>query len=183
MAVRNKDGIGHPMKRSPVYNGMPEYYKAFKNKHPELNIPPSLFNQVVTDFNLAIRDKIIMEGFEFHMYSAGTLAVYKYKRKIRKSKKTGRYNLPIDKKATWELWNSNPIAKAEKRYVYHMNEHTDGFSAKIFWLKPYKVNLFHNQGFYTFEPVVRFSTAVYKAITEDGTIEKYFIYEPFNEVN
>jgi len=180
MAVKSKDGIGHPVKRTSVYFGMPEYYKAFKRSHPTIKITPALFNSIVTDYNLAIRDKIIKDGFEYHMYATGTLAVYKYKRKIRKNPETGRYNLPIDKKATWELWNSNPKAREEKKYVYHMNEHTDGYGAKIFWLKPYKVNAFRNQLFYVFSPVVRFSSAVHKAIMNEKSMDKYFIHEPFN---
>lgn len=43
--------------------------------------------------------------------------------------------LAPDWKATKELWAENPIAKEEKRVLFHFNEETNGIRYKFFWSK------------------------------------------------
>ncbi len=38
-------------------------------------------------------------------------------------------------KKTKELWDSDPVAKAQKRLVYCFNEHSDGITYKLHWFK------------------------------------------------
>lgn len=48
---------------------------------------------------------------------------------------------------TKELWDRNPEAKAERRIVVHLNEHTNGLRYKITWHKR-RVNM-ENQKLYS----------------------------------
>jgi hypothetical protein len=44
-------------------------------------------------------------------------------------------NLQRNQKATNELWEKDPEAKAQRKVIYHFNEHTNGYVYKVMWHK------------------------------------------------
>jgi hypothetical protein len=174
MRIRNDTA---PKRDNKNYYSNPAYYKEFKKKFPQYS--GSTFLAVVSDFNSMLREEIIEQGFEWNVFShLGKIAVYKYRPKITK-RPDGRLSLPINVRETAKLWEAKPELR-KKKYVYHMNEHSDGYMCKIFWTK-FKENMrVRNQHFVNFAPVVRFSKAVRAAILEKRSHENYFIYEAFN---
>lgn len=165
--------VGSPQVRTPNYRGMVDYRKWFNKKHPELKIKPSTYKSIVSEFNFAVREKMIMEGFEFFPFGIGCIAIYKNKPKIVK-RPDGTFNLPVNWKKTWEMWAANPKLKEENKRVYHMNDATDGYIAKITWMRFKRLNKIDNMLLYTFDPVVRFSWYVYLAITQHNSMDYYF---------
>lgn len=41
----------------------------------------------------------------------------------------------IDWGRTTKMWEKNPMFKKERRFVYYLNEHTDGYAFYIRWMK------------------------------------------------
>lgn len=95
----------------------------------------STYNKILSDFNIALRDEILYNAFEFIMpYRMGTLS-------IRKKKLTPWINeegklvnpFPPDWKATMDLWEADPISRKQKKLVRHTNTHTQGYVAKWYY--------------------------------------------------
>jgi len=170
-------------RRTPNYNGTPEYYKYFRKLHPTLRkkVTPKLFRDVITDFNLLVTDKIVENGFEFITPGFGRIAIFKRKSKIKKFE-DGRFNLPINWKATFTLWKNDASAKEQKKYIYHMNEHTNGWIAKIYWIRNKVIPCYDNLRNYEFQPVERFTKLVYPAIMYRNSMDNYPIFVAFTDI-
>lgn len=176
-------GPGHPKKRDDKYISIPEFYKEYVKLCKAENIKPyskKTFNLFHSKLNLEIRNKIIYEGFDWDLpYNLGSIAIYKYKRKLRK-KEDGTYNLPINQRRTAELRKTDPNAKP----VYFLNSHTGGFKVKIIWRRR-ENNSIRHLAFYGFATCKPFRYAVTKAVTDptQRIIDNYLIFEPFNTSN
>lgn len=95
----------------------------------------SKFCKVIDAFNLKLRDEILLNSFDFNMpYRLGLLG-------IRKKKLTPWINaegvlvnpLPVDWKATLDLWEADPEAKRLKKRVRHFNEHSKGYIGQWYY--------------------------------------------------
>lgn len=73
-------------------------------------------------------------------------------------------NLPVDWKATKEMWASNPKTKEEKRVVRHLNEHSNGIFYFIKWSRSNV--LFMNKNLYSFTPTRKNSRTVPRLIEQ-----------------
>lgn len=89
---------------------------------------------IANDFNKAIMEKL----FQGHTISLpgklGLLQISGKKHRIRYNE-DGNPILPIDWKATNDLWKRNPEAKESRKRVFHLNSHTDGVVYTFFWSK------------------------------------------------
>ena len=93
---------------------------------------------------------------------------------VRKSKISTNYNkIPVDWKATNELWGSNPKAKEEKILVKHLNEERRGYIYKIYWSKKGMNNPGHK--LYKFMPSRGFKRALSSILKNDSTMD-YYLY-------
>ena len=164
---------GSAYRKLPNYHSMEFFYGWYKKTYPGTKVKAALFNKVVSDFNLCIREKMANEGYEFPIYGFGVIGVYKKKHKIKKLD-NGKFNLPVNWPKTYELWNSNPKAKAEKKFVYNLNEHTDGYKVRIMWVRKRCTSRVTAAHLYTFATVLRFRRAVYLAIMNNNAIENYY---------
>ena len=80
--------------------------------------------------------KKVLEGKEVTLPSKmGTLCIIGRKQKIRFDKDGKVIGLAPDWVKTKKLWDSNPIAKAEKKRVFHINSATEGVRYKFLWSK------------------------------------------------
>lgn len=155
---------------------------AYTDEIKDLGVSRIEFSKIVNDFNLAVRDLIIEEGFEWNMpFNFGQLSVYKFKPKIKKrSNNPNLLSLPINPRATAKLWREKPELKNVK-YVYFMNDKTDGYICSAFYTKSnYSLRFIKNLHYVMFTPVTRFNKSINKAIQEKDSHLKYFIFERLN---
>ena len=128
--------------------GSGDYYNHFIKTTGMTHISRSLFGEIIREFNSHVRDRISTKGAEYTF--PGRIG----KVELRK-KKTEVYigdngkivnNLPINWKATRELWHEIPLAKEKKTKIMYTNEHTGCHTFRIFY-RTSKAN-FKNKSIY-----------------------------------
>lgn len=156
--------------------GIPDYYKWYCNNH-ENKTNRKLFNKIIGEFNLGVIDLILNEGIEYTPPKLQmSLVIRKTKRvpKIEDGKLVNK--LPVDFKATKELWNSNPEAKEKKILVRHLNQHTGKY---IFGIKLLKIgNTYSNKKYYAFQAARDFKRSLAKRIFDEdkNTFDTFNLY-------
>ena len=124
---RNRKGIKN---RIPNPYNLKDIYERYEEKHkdnPVYQVNRKWFYDICDEFYSKVVDKILLEGKEFNMpYSLGSIYVLKYKPELSDIKKRTSF---IDWEKTHKLG----------RYVYHLNEHTNGYKYTIRWTKKKKV--------------------------------------------
>lgn len=112
--------------------GMSDYC-AFYKKEYNSKINRSLYNNIITDFNNSVRKLIINEELNFYAPHIGIeLSIRKDKRKPRIVDGKLINNIPVDWKATNELWNKDSEAKEKKLLVRYNNSHTSGYVYRLY---------------------------------------------------
>lgn len=131
-------------------------YKLWKKSNKKLNISQRVHGYIMKDFATAIMNLMLTKNFEFRIpYRLGYLAVRKFRAKPKFDDKGNlkKGGLPIDYGATHKLWQQlyPGLSREEiykipnKKLVYYVNEHTDGYIMKVAWdrrtvrVKNYKV--------------------------------------------
>lgn len=114
--------------------GMGDYYKYYTSLYGDID--RDVFSNIITDFNLALRDLIILENVEYTMPGINFQLVLK-KDKRRPTIKNGKLvnNIPIDWKATNALWDRDLEAKEKKLRVRYNNSHTSHHVFRIYFKK------------------------------------------------
>ena len=108
------------------YKEYDDYYKVGYKK----------YRSICEDFNKLIIDEILLKAKEFKMpYRLGSLRILK---------KEMNYSVGKNKlKINWFETNKN------KKVIYHLNDHTDGFNYRWFWSK--KKAIVKNKTIYSFQ--------------------------------
>ena len=156
--------------------GMPDYYKSYKSKTTKPVVGKQTYNNIITDFNNELQDLIIEENLIYLMpWINLELVLKKEKRRPRIVDGKLINNLPIDWKATNELWERDVEAKEKKLLVRHNNSHTSGHVFRIY-CKKFKSTL-KARGLYKWQTVRTFARKVTKAINDDNkNIDAYLLY-------
>jgi len=117
--------------------GVNDYYADFKKKNKESKVNRKIYGSVIKEFNSFQRDRLSNKGVEINMPSRlGKIELRKNKSEIRINEDgTVKNNLPVNWKDTRKLWIENEFAKEKKIKVRYTNEHTDGYSFKVFFYK------------------------------------------------
>jgi hypothetical protein len=127
------------MKKNLTDYGIRDAFKFYKKKHAaDENINSSEFSTICKDFNKRVSNLVIYENFSFLLpFRLGRIRIRKYKPKtyIQKDGTLDKSRLRPDWYATKKLWAKDPKAKEEKKLVFHLNNHTDGFQHRWFWEK------------------------------------------------
>jgi len=92
-----------------------------------------VYRKVLNDFNKAVVDLIVNEAYDFIIpCNLGSLKIIKFKNKFKfnSNGEMIKGKLYPNWKATNELWAKNPEAKAQKKLIYHVNEHSEGYQHK-----------------------------------------------------
>ncbi len=152
--------------------GMDDFYKFYKQEYNS-KVNRSLFGKIVKDFFYLLIHEIF-RGFIYNMpYKLGAIGVRKYKPKIYFDENGFNFkksNVSIDFGATNKLWRENPELK-HKKYIYHTNEHTNGYKFRIKWSK--KGAYVKNIGRFKFSPMRGFNRALNKYIKEHPNQQYY----------
>lgn len=117
--------------------GVNDYYSDFKKKNKESKVTRKIYGSVIKEFNSFQRDRLSNKGVEINMPSRlGKIELRKNKSEIRINEDgTVKNNLPVNWKDTRKLWIENEFAKEKKIKVRYTNEHTGGYSFKVFFYK------------------------------------------------
>ena len=96
-----------------------------------------LFTRVNRAFWETMIDEMLDNNFEFTFkHRMGTLRIIKRKKQLKlKEGKLDTSNIKPDWKATKLLWMENPKAREQKKLIFHMNEHTEGYWFMFKWDK------------------------------------------------
>jgi hypothetical protein len=116
--------------------GANDYYKFFTNNNEE-KVSRSLYGQVIKSFNVFVRDRLSDKGAEIVFPCRIGRAELKKKKTEVKIDEDGKVinNLPTNWKATRDLWKESPESKEKNVKIKFTNEHTDGYTFKISYLK------------------------------------------------
>ena len=125
-----------------------DYYKYFLSKHDNSVVSRAIFGQIIKEFNTHVRDRVSTKGAEYTFpYRIGKIELRKLKTEVKiDSEGNIVNNLPINWRETRKLWEENEQAKENKTKIRYTNEHTEGYTFRIFY-KTSKAN-FKNKSIY-----------------------------------
>tara|TARA_R110002020_G_scaffold100855_1_gene238052 strand:+ start:18991 stop:19497 length:507 start_codon:yes stop_codon:yes gene_type:complete len=117
--------------------GSIDYYKHFVRVTGNSSVSRALFGQIIKEFNSHVRERISTKGAEFIFPNRiGKVELRKVKTEVKIAEDgTIINNLPVNWRATRKLWNENERAKEKKTKIRYTNEHTDGHTFKIFYIR------------------------------------------------
>lgn len=152
------------------------YKEYLKKDKLEYKIDSSLYSKVLNSFNKKISKKIMKESFEYMLpYRLGNLRIKKYKPsiKIDENGNLDYKGLSPDWKATKELWKKDEDAKKNKKLVFHINDHSDGYNYK--WhFSNYRSNC-ENRSVYSFIPTRTNKRTLAKLIKDEDFIGDFYL--------
>jgi hypothetical protein len=117
--------------------GSNDYYLFFKKNNQESKVSRKDYGTIIKEFNTHLRDGLSNKGIDMVMPSRlGRVELRKVKTSVSVDSEGNIVNnLPTNWKATRELWKSNEAAKEKNVKIRFTNEHTDGYTFKISYLK------------------------------------------------
>jgi hypothetical protein len=134
----------------PADYGLGDYYKYYLNnlskdelplgtdlKDLKYNVSFNKYRSVLMKIFRKARTKMILTNSEYQLpCKMGKIIIQKVRKKL-KLDENGEVikRIPIDYKATRQLWATDAEAKEKKLKVYQFNDHTNGYRLKIVWLK------------------------------------------------
>jgi hypothetical protein len=111
------------------------------------------YRRICTAMNEYIMQEVLLKGHDFFLpCNLGSLGIRK-KKMIPFVSEDGKVmvnHLSIDYKATKEFWRKNPQARAAKKLIRQLNDHTENYRYKFHWDKATSSVL--NQSAYRFIP-------------------------------
>jgi hypothetical protein len=145
------------------------------HKDSEFYMRRTMYSDILREFNTAIADCLLYEAFEFILpCNLGKISIRKKKPEVTVDDNGNIINrLPVDRKATHELWEEDPQAKADKKYIYHLNEHSNGYIATFYYRK--KNAKFVGKGRYNVRPTRTIKRTLNKIMTSDFNQYDYFL--------
>ena len=155
--------------------GLPDYFNFYSENIG--NIDRGLFSKIITEFNKGVVDLIIEESLVFYIpYIGFEIMVKKDKRKPKIVNGKLINNVPIDWKATNELWDENEEAREKKLLVRYNNSHTSGYVFRIY-CKKFKGNI-KNKNLYKFKPNRKFQRDLSARIKDPDkdNFDAYLLY-------
>lgn len=137
LTVPNRKGSKNHIK---VDNGIEEIHKHYKKTTiKEIQQSYKVFKTIITEMNIAIRDKILNDAETVHLPNGlGYLRIKKSKHDF--SDKKQRLRVDWDK------------SRKLKKTVYHLNDHTNGHKYRWAWHKKYHLSINAKIKPYSFTP-------------------------------
>lgn len=116
--------------------GVNDYFKFFKKNYSS-NIDRKTYGLVLKEFNSHVRDRLSKKGAGYVIPKRlGKIELRKVKTEVKIDEKGNIINrLPTNWQETRKLWRENPSAKEKKIKIKFTNEHTDGYTFRIVYLR------------------------------------------------
>ena len=138
-----------------------DFYTSYSFKHDTRDarfVDKKKYVKILREFFKLLSKEIIEEAYEYKIpHGLGFLYIHKYKSKKK----------PVDWKRTREYFKTHGV----KKYIYFMNTHSGGWSARWYWDK--RAAILKNKSLYKFVAIRKNKRAVGKTIRENNTIKKY----------
>ena len=129
-------------------------YKGYKEDYPNTEMTKADYSNICYAFIKEAVNYVIEEAGEVRLpCGMGILRVIKKKRDLR--------SLQPDWKATKDLWARDDKSKEEKKLVYHLNDHTNGYYYRMYWRKGRVSNI----SVYSFVPVRAVKRSIAAAVS------------------
>jgi len=140
-----------------VHYGRPDMYKHYLKsvvgEPTRFQLTYSAYSKILNKFNKDISSLIMEKSFEYILPKRlGIIRIKKYKPVLKlddKGNLTTKY-LPVDWKATRELWETDAQAKEDHKRVYFLNNHSDGY--RYLWYYSTYRSALPNKSLYRFIP-------------------------------
>ncbi len=117
--------------------GANDFYRDFMKNNPEVEMTRGEYGLILNSFNSHLRERISSKGAGFILpCRIGRVELRKIKTEVKVDEDGNIVNnLPVNWKATREFWKTNPDAKERGVKIKFTNEHTDGYTFKVSYLK------------------------------------------------
>src|SRR3990167_344110 len=139
------------------------------------NVSSSLYGSICKDFNKGIADVVLNKPFGITLPCVrGRLYIRKRNGRpfLQKDGKILKGHIPVNWNETIKLWESDPVAKSEKRLIRHINPNTDGKVYEFKWDK--KPSNVKNKLVYYWRPTRTIKVKLAKMLgDENRTIDYY----------
>ena len=128
----------------------------------------SKFAAIIKDFNVGIFNLLLYNSFVFKMpFNLGEISIRKKKVEPYINKEGKMVNLlPIDYRQTKLLQDKDPEAREKDLKVYHTNDHSNGYVAKLYYDKPSSI-IFPNKKLYRVQATRDMKVALNKIMTSN----------------
>ena len=172
------DFYKHYAKSTFKYKTKPEntYYKVKKNTPYYLTRKE--YNEILKEFNSRLVDLMLFESYIYKMpCNLGRISIRK-KKVEPYFDEDGKLvnNLPVNRRETKKLWDEYPELR-NKKYVYHHNEHSDGYVAKLLYEKNYAKFVGKSQ--YFFKPTRTIKQEINKILTAKFKKYDFFLVNDY----
>lgn len=116
--------------------GANDYFLFFK-KNYDSKINRQTYGKILKEFNSHVRDRLSQKGAGYVIpKQIGKIELRKVKTELKIDEDGNIINrLPTNWQLTRALWKENPAAKEKKIKIKFTNEHTDGHTFRIVYLK------------------------------------------------
>lgn len=122
-----------------IQYGTTQAYKRYKekilpNKAKEFDVSASTHAKIIEMYHSLVRDKMIYKNFIYRIPVLGMkIRIKKYKQKLKYDEQGNiiKSELPVNWKATNELWKSSEEHRLKKTLIFHLNDHTDGYRYRV----------------------------------------------------
>lgn len=192
MLHQTKDKVetrGKQKEKIKVDIGMQEFYnyycystfkekvnnKTVIHKNSKFCVSRGTYGQIIDFIHSKITDEIIFDNFEFKLPIRMGVLCIKKKKPVLKYNKEGKLinTMPIDWKATKELWQEDAESKKEKKLVRHLNEHTNGYVPS--WYLSLKEATFKYKSAYKFKATRTMNRDLSKALKDPNVNTNYYL--------
>ena len=120
-----------------THYGMKDYFNFYLKKPGVKKVSRTVYGEVIKEFNGHVRDRLSMKGAGYIFpFRLGKIELRKVKTEV-KIGDDGEIinNLPINWRETRKLWNESPKAKERGVKIRFTNEHTEGHTFRIFYIR------------------------------------------------
>lgn len=135
-----------------------DLYRSTLDKHDiggVYDITNEMHSKILEMSNNLMMDKMMLDNEPIDLpYNLGNISIKKRKvRIVEGSDGSLETKMPVDWKATKQLWNEDEESKKSKQLVYHMNSHTGGYVYTWKWYRG--ISKITNIRLYKFYPLRR----------------------------
>lgn len=147
-----------------------DFYKFYRKQCKENGIKAlgrqAQYIKIINDINDSIINRITIKAEDYFMPEGlGIITVRKIKQNYEANK------LPINWKATKDLWEEDEEAKEKKTLVRHLNEHTNGYIYRLVWIVDSRA--LKNKTFYHFKAMRKPARFLAKVTKGEVKIDYY----------